>query len=93
MGAEMSDHEIASVRTDGDSWAITESVGATALWVAACRSAETAQREPLIRDEFAAQLVAPAGAAWSRLVSGNVETLVYRDGDRAQSADQKEVNR
>ncbi|EUA44044.1 putative S-adenosyl-L-methionine-dependent methyltransferase [Mycobacterium xenopi 4042] len=58
-----------SVRTDGDSWSITESVGATALSVAAARAVETASAEPLIRDEFASVLVASAGPAWARLAS------------------------
>ncbi|MBN3511663.1 class I SAM-dependent methyltransferase [Mycolicibacterium nivoides] len=54
-------------RAEGDSWDITESVGATALGVAASRAAETAQPEPLIRDEFAFLLVAAAGPAWAQL--------------------------
>ncbi|MBV9352060.1 MAG: SAM-dependent methyltransferase, partial [Mycobacterium sp.] len=44
---------VESVRTPGDSWAITESVGATALGVAAARAAETSRPDPLIRDPFA----------------------------------------
>jgi methyltransferase (TIGR00027 family) len=40
-------------RTDNDSWEITESVGATALGVAASRAAETESDDPLIRDPFA----------------------------------------
>ena len=45
--------DVSSVRTEGDSWDITESVGATALSVAAARAVETATADPLIRDEFA----------------------------------------
>ncbi len=48
-------------RAEGDSWDVTESVGATALAVAAARAAETAQPDALIRDEFAFLLVAAAG--------------------------------
>jgi methyltransferase (TIGR00027 family) len=40
-------------RTDDDSWEITESVGATALCVAAARAAETESSDPLISDPFA----------------------------------------
>jgi methyltransferase (TIGR00027 family) len=40
-------------RTDDDSWAITESVGATALGVAAARAADTESEHPLINDPFA----------------------------------------
>jgi methyltransferase (TIGR00027 family) len=55
-----------SVRTDGDSWDITESVGATALSVAAARALETAAADPLIRDPFAYLLVSTAGPSWAR---------------------------
>ena len=41
------------MRTDDDSWEITESVGATALGVAAARAAETESDDPLISDPFA----------------------------------------
>ena len=41
------------LRTDNDSWEITESVGATALGVAASRAAETRSENPLISDPFA----------------------------------------
>ena len=40
-------------RTDDDSWEITESVGATALGVAAARASETESSNPLINDPFA----------------------------------------
>ena len=67
-----------SLRTAGDSWAITELVGATALGVAAARAAETAGFDPLIRDDFAWKLVSPAGAAWARLTDPELDWL---DGD------------
>jgi methyltransferase (TIGR00027 family) len=67
-----------SLRTAGDSWAITELVGATALGVAAARAAETAGSDPLIRDDFAWKLVSPAGAAWARLTDPE---LAWLDGD------------
>jgi methyltransferase (TIGR00027 family) len=40
-------------RTDDDSWEITESVGATALGVAAARAADTESDNPLISDPYA----------------------------------------
>ena len=40
-------------RTDDDSWEITESVGATALGVAAARAADTESDDPLINDPYA----------------------------------------
>ena len=67
-----------SIRTTGDSWAITELVGATALGVAASRAAETAGPNPLIRDEFARVLVSSAGPAWERLADAE---LAWLDGD------------
>ncbi|OBK56570.1 class I SAM-dependent methyltransferase [Mycobacterium kubicae] len=49
------------VRTENDSWEITESVGATALGVAAARAAETESDNPLIRDPFARVFLDAAG--------------------------------
>ncbi len=64
-----------SARTEGDSWDITESVGATALSVAAARAVETATADPLIRDEFAYLLVSSAGEPWERLASPGLEWI------------------
>ncbi len=63
--------DVRLVRTDGDSWDITESVGATALGVAAARAAETARPDPLIRDEYAYLLTSSAGPAWAQMASGD----------------------
>jgi methyltransferase (TIGR00027 family) len=68
-----------SVRSAGDTWAITELVGATALGVAAARAAESAGPAPLIRDDFARVLVSSAGPAWERLADAG---LAWLDGDR-----------
>ncbi|OMC44407.1 class I SAM-dependent methyltransferase [Mycobacterium sp. IS-1264] len=48
-------------RTDNDTWDITESVGATALGVAAARAAETESENPLISDPFARVFLDAAG--------------------------------
>jgi O-methyltransferase involved in polyketide biosynthesis len=57
---------IAMPRTDHDSWDITESVGATALGVAAARAAETDSERPLFRDPFARVFLDAAGEGiWS----------------------------
>ncbi|QUR69331.1 class I SAM-dependent methyltransferase [Mycobacterium spongiae] len=48
-------------RTDNDSWAITESVGVTALGVAAARAAETESDNAVINDPFARVFVDAAG--------------------------------
>ena len=70
-----------SLRTAGDSWDITESVGATALAVAAARAAETALPDPLIRDEYAYLLVCAAGPMWARLASRDPDWLDDDDID------------
>ncbi|OBH30680.1 SAM-dependent methyltransferase [Mycobacterium sp. E342] len=67
-----------SLRSAGDTWTITELVGATALGVAASRAAETAGDDPLIRDQFAGILVSSAGPAWARLAD---PALAWLDGD------------
>jgi methyltransferase (TIGR00027 family) len=61
-----------SVRADTDSWNITESVGITALGVAACRAIETNRADALIRDEFALVLVSAAGPQWAQMATGNL---------------------
>ncbi|HEY2197993.1 MAG TPA: class I SAM-dependent methyltransferase [Mycobacterium sp.] len=62
-------YDASTIRTDGDSWDITESVGVTALSVAAARAVETGAADPLIRDPFAYLLVSTAGRPWARLAS------------------------
>lgn len=57
---------VRTVRTDDDSWDITQSVGATALGVAAARAAETESANPLISDPFARVFLDAAGKGmWS----------------------------
>jgi methyltransferase (TIGR00027 family) len=68
-----------SLRNAGDSWSITELVGATALGVAASRAVETVGANPLIRDDFAKLLVSSAGPAWARLTDAE---LAWLDGDQ-----------
>jgi methyltransferase (TIGR00027 family) len=53
--------DIRVARTDNDTWEITESVGATALGVAAARAAETESEDPLISDPFARVFLDAAG--------------------------------
>jgi methyltransferase (TIGR00027 family) len=60
-------------RTDNDSWEITESVGATALGVAASRAAETESDNPLIRDPFARVFLDAAGEGpWNWFHAGEL---------------------
>lgn len=54
------------VRTEDDSWGITESVGSTALNIAAARAAETESSHPLIDDPYARMFLDAAGPGpWS----------------------------
>jgi methyltransferase (TIGR00027 family) len=64
--------EPSPARADGDGWNITDSVGITALGVAACRAIETSRADPLIRDEFALALVSAAGPQWAQMAAGNM---------------------
>src|ERR1700688_1889963 len=91
MAQEMSElqtsvDDIPSVRTPGDSWAITESVGATALGVAAARGTETAQAHPLIRDPCASLWVSAAGPVWAERAGG--QSSWYGDDVRGRRIDE-----
>jgi methyltransferase (TIGR00027 family) len=68
-------HEVTSIRSEGDTWEITESVGATALGVAAARAVESARPDALIRDDFAYLLVAAAGPKWAQMASSDPDWL------------------
>ena len=60
-------------RTDDDTWEISESVGATALAIAAARAAETDSDDPLIVDPFARLfLEAVCDRTWTAFFSGTV---------------------
>ncbi len=64
-------------RTDNDSWEITESVGATALGVAAARAAETDSDDPLVRDEFAGVFLHAAGEGmWNWFAAPNLPAQI-----------------
>jgi methyltransferase (TIGR00027 family) len=83
---QRSDEFAPSIRFDGDSWDITESVGATALGVAAARAAETALPDPLISDPFAYLLVSAAGPGWAELAAGGAR--MYGDDERGRMLDE-----
>lgn len=76
-------------RTDDDSWDITESVGATALGVAAARAAESESDDPLISDPFARIFLDAAGdGVWNWFAARELpdELLEAEPGLPAQMA-------
>jgi methyltransferase (TIGR00027 family) len=69
-------------RTDNDSWDITESVGSTALGVAAARAAETDSANPLIRDPFARAFLEAAGdGMWNLMANPSKAAELTDDVD------------
>lgn len=65
-------------RTEGDTWDLANSVGATATMVAAARAAATKRSQPVINDPFAETLVRAVGLdVFNRVASGELDF----DGD------------
>ena len=63
-----------------ESWGVTADLGATALAVAAQRAAETAQENPLIKDKFAAVLVAAVDEpGWQTMAGGDLSWMGPED--------------
>jgi methyltransferase (TIGR00027 family) len=58
------------VRTEGDTWDITTSVGSTALFVAAARALEAQRDEPLAVDPYAEVFCRAAGGEWADVLDG-----------------------
>ncbi|EFV11974.1 SAM-dependent methyltransferase [Segniliparus rugosus] len=60
-------------RTDDDTWSIAESVGATAVMVAAARAIATKAENAIISDQFAEPLVNAVGVEfWSKFAAGEI---------------------
>ena len=78
-------------RTDNDSWDITESVGSTALGVAAARAAETESDNPLIHDPFARAFLEAAGQSSWTLVTN--PALAAERGDLEDLAPELRAHR
>jgi O-methyltransferase involved in polyketide biosynthesis len=69
-------------RSDDDSWDITESVGATALGVAAARAAASEEDNPLIEDQKFLAIVANPGRMGLRcLVARRTRCLPVSSAD------------
>ena len=62
-------------RTEGDTWDLANSVGATATMVAAARAAATRSSQPVITDEYAEPLVRAVGLdVFTKLASGELDS-------------------
>lgn len=62
-------------RTEGDTWDLASSVGATATMVAAARAAATKRPQPVVTDEFAEPLVRAVGLdVFTKLASGELDS-------------------
>ena len=58
------------MRTDDDTWDITTSVGATALFVAAARALEANKPAPLVVDPYAEEFCRAVGGEWADVLDG-----------------------
>ena len=68
-------------RTEGDTWDLANSVGATATMVAAARAAATRRPQPVITDEFAEPLVRAVGLdVFTKLASGELDSKDIEKG-------------
>jgi methyltransferase (TIGR00027 family) len=68
-------------RTEGDTWDLANSVGATATMVAAARAAATRRPQPVITDEFAEPLVRAVGLdVFTKLATGELDSDDLENG-------------
>jgi methyltransferase (TIGR00027 family) len=68
-------------RTEGDTWDLANSVGATATMVAAARAAATKRAQPVISDPFAEPLVRAVGIdVFSRIAAGELDAIEAEGG-------------
>jgi methyltransferase (TIGR00027 family) len=58
------------VRTEGDNWDITTSVGSTALFVATARALEAQKPDPLAVDPYAEVFCRAVGGSWADVLDG-----------------------
>ncbi|WP_370500690.1 SAM-dependent methyltransferase [Mycolicibacterium sp. jd] len=71
-------------RTDGDTWDLASSVGATATMVAAARAVASREADPLIDDPYAAPLVRAVGIDFfTKVVDGEID---FSSGDESGTA-------
>ena len=69
------------MRSDGDSWDITTSVGSTALFVAAARALEAQKPDPLAVDPYAELFCRAVGGEWADLLDGRCPDHQLKSND------------
>ncbi|MEB3065365.1 class I SAM-dependent methyltransferase [[Mycobacterium] zoologicum] len=73
------------MRSEGDSWDITTSVGMTALRVAAARALEARKPDPLVVDPYAEVFCRAAGGDWAAVVDGSLSDHQLLTSDFGES--------
>ncbi|MBY0441293.1 MAG: SAM-dependent methyltransferase, partial [Mycobacteriaceae bacterium] len=69
------------MRSEGDSWDITTSVGSTALLVAAARALEAQKPDPLASDPYAEVFCNAVGGSWAEVVAGEYPDHLLKSND------------
>ncbi|QUR66032.1 class I SAM-dependent methyltransferase [Mycobacterium spongiae] len=69
------------MRTEGDSWDITTSVGATALFVATARALEAQKPDPLVVDPYAEVFCRAVGGSWADVIDGRAPDHQLKSAD------------
>ena len=72
------------MRSDGDSWDITTSVGSTALFVATARALEAQKPDPLVVDPYAELFCRAVGGSWADVLDGNAPDHELKSDDFGQ---------
>ncbi|ORV19579.1 class I SAM-dependent methyltransferase [Mycobacterium celatum] len=72
------------MRTEGDTWDITTSVGSTALFVATARALEAQKPDPLAVDPFAEVFCRAVGGDWAGVLDGKVPDHQLKTDDFGQ---------
>jgi len=79
-------------RTDGDTWDLASSVGATATMVAASRAMASKAERPLINDPYAEPLVRAVGLdLFTRLAAGELTPADLEDDNDGSAADTRRM--
>jgi methyltransferase (TIGR00027 family) len=69
------------VRSEGDTWDITTSVGSTALFVATARALEAQKPNPLAVDPYAEVFCRAVGGAWADVLDGKLPDHQLKTAD------------